>query len=301
MESQTVLNNTTGLKQLIWLVQTLPPCAAYPLIQVLASLNLALRPGHPKARAMFANQWVLHDGKINPARLRRIVRETFANRLRSQYDFYHNFNKPEKLMEMVVIGPNVQSLIDRARSKDHGIMLIGPHLGNFDLLGWVLARHIPDMQVISIANPPKSYQIENEVRRKGGLEITPASFEALAQASKRLKSGGVVVTANDRPVRDFKSPLDFCGKPASLPTAHVRLALKAQAPMFVAAAFRQADQYYLEASDPIWPVPHNNHDQEIISNAERVLEISAAFIRKAPEQWCMYYPIWADALPQTPR
>ena len=294
MESQTVLNNTTGLKQLIWLVQTLPPRAAYPLIEILASLNLSLRANHPWVKAMFANQWVLHEGHISPKELRRLVRKTFANRLRSQYDFYHNLNRPQKRLEFITFNPQAQALIERVRASKSGVVLVGPHLGNFDLMGWALAQHLPNMQVISIANPTGSYQFENEMRRKSGLNITPASFDALLQASKRLKTGGVVITANDRPVEDFKCALSFCGKPARLPTTHVRLALRAQVPIVVVAALRQADQYFLEASDPIWPVPDQNHDWEIIANAERVLETTADFIRKAPDQWCMYHPIWPE-------
>ena len=296
MESRTVLKNAAGLKLLVRLVQFLPPRAAYPLIQVLAWLNLTLRRKHPRVRAMFANQWVLHQGQIGPKELKELVRKTFANRLRAQYDFYHHLNNPQKLMEMVVFSPKIQELIDLAQTSDRGVMLVGLHLGNFDLLGWALAQQIPDMQVISVANPSTSYRVENEVRRRIGLDITPASFEALVKASRRLKSGGLVVTANDRPFEDFKNTLNFCGKPAHLPTVHIRLALKAQVPMVVVAAFRQADKYYLEASDPIRPVPDENHDHEIIFNAERVLEITADFIRKAPDQWNMYYPIWPDAV-----
>lgn len=297
MEPSTRLNTVAAYKQLIHLVQVLPSSIAHPLIQIVASLNLSLRSGHPAVQAMFANQWVLHQGSISPQALSRLVRDTFANRLRAQYDFYHHFNNPEKLVEMVVFTSSVQALIDRTRSRETGIVLVGPHLGNFDLLGWALAQHIPGMQVITIANPPASYRAENELRRRAGLDITPASFDALAKASERLKTGGVVVTANDRPVEDFRSALTFCGKPARLPTVHIRLALKAHAPIYVAAAFRQANQYHLEASNPIWPEPQKDHDQEIISNAERVLEVTAALIRKAPQQWCMFYPIWPEALP----
>ena len=78
MESRTVLKNAAGLKLLVRLVQFLPPRAAYPLIQVLAWLNLTLRRKHPRVRAMFANQWVLHQGQIGPKELKELVRKNLC-------------------------------------------------------------------------------------------------------------------------------------------------------------------------------------------------------------------------------
>jgi len=40
--------------------------------------------------------------------------------------------------------------------------------------------------------------------------------------------------------------------------------------------------------------------QEIILNAERVLSIAEAAIRRAPQQWAMFYPVWPEMLDKMP-
>jgi hypothetical protein len=39
---------------------------------------------------------------------------------------------------------------------------------------------------------------------------------------------------------------------------------------------------------------------ETVRNAEAVLEVVSDAIRKVPDQWAMYYPVWPDALQEIP-
>ena len=41
----------------------------------------------------------------------------------------------------------------------------------------------------------------------------------------------------------------------------------------------------------------SDRDEEILMNAEKVLEVAEVMIRQAPEQWSMFYPVWPDVLP----
>ena len=40
--------------------------------------------------------------------------------------------------------------------------------------------------------------------------------------------------------------------------------------------------------------------QEIVSNAEAVLEVLEGVILRAPDQWAMFYPVWPDVMDKVP-
>ena len=64
--------------------------------------------------------------------------------------------------------------------------------------------------------------------------------------------------------------------------------------MIVAAEMRADQRYHLNISDPIELVNHQDPDEEIRINGEAVLRVIENFIRKTPEQWLMYYPVWPE-------
>jgi hypothetical protein len=37
-----------------------------------------------------------------------------------------------------------------------------------------------------------------------------------------------------------------------------------------------------------------------VNNAEKVLMVAEGFIRRAPQQWAIFQPVWPDLLPQVP-
>ena len=43
-------------------------------------------------------------------------------------------------------------------------------------------------------------------------------------------------------------------------------------------------------------IPHPDREQEILQNAERVLQAAEDMILRAPEEWVMFYPVWPDTL-----
>jgi phosphatidylinositol dimannoside acyltransferase len=59
-------------------------------------------------------------------------------------------------------------------------------------------------------------------------------------------------------------------------------------------------RYRVIASEPITLQPDADLVQETVANAERVLAVVTDFIRRAPEQWAMFYPVWPETLDQAP-
>ena len=69
-----------------------------------------------------------------------------------------------------------------------------------------------------------------DLRSRGALSDTPIDAGSLRMAIKRLREGGLVLTGAEWPNVPWESePLPFFGKPAHLPTGHIRLAMSGNA------------------------------------------------------------------------
>jgi KDO2-lipid IV(A) lauroyltransferase len=207
------------------------------------------------------------------------------------------------MQRLIVFSRQAEEMIVRTQRdpvSQHGstgIVIVGIHLSNFDLVMQAAGALGLSVQVLSAAQPGSGYRWQNELRRQRGLEITPASITAVRQAVERLRSGGSVLTGIDRPIFDSKHRPRFFGRPACLPVHHIYLALKAKAPIYLFASILSSDGVYrISASDPIKMRPYSDRETELLRNAEAVLEVAESFIRQAPQQWSMFFPVWPEAL-----
>lgn len=253
-------------------------------------------------RAIRANQYVIHRQTLDAKTLNKLPRIVFRSVVKCIFDYFYFLSRPEKLLEIVKFSPEAEAAFARVRAGQPCV-IVCPHLSNFDLMGYALALKDIDVQVLSFPNPNASYQIQNTIRESYGLKVTPMSFTAFREARLRLKTGGSVLTGLDRPIEMKHSQTiekyrpTFFGYPTDLPVAYVRMAMEAQAPVFVlAVTYRPDGTYSLEGSPPIWMKSANDMEAELLTNTETILRFSEGFILEYSRQWVMFYPIWPEFL-----
>lgn len=250
-------------------------------------------------QAIRANQWVIHEQKLTKKQLNTLPRTVFRSASKCFFDYFYFLSRPEKLEEIVHFSPEAEAAINRIHNNEPCVVVC-PHLSNFDLMGYVLAISGVKVQVLSYPEPVATYKWQNELRQREGIIVTPMSLSAFRQARQRLREGGSILTGLDRPLeKGFheKYQPNFFGYPAHLPVTYVRMALEANAPVFVFAATYQPDEKYcLEGSHPIWMEPKDDLETEILHNAHKVLAVAEKFIKKYPGQWAMFYPVWPEFL-----
>ncbi len=116
-----------------------------------------------------------------------------------------------------------------------------------------------------------------------------------------LNNGGYVLTGIDRPTQDHRYQPRFFNHPASLPLHGIYLALKAKVPVRVMGPYYQNDgTIQVLSSEPIEMHPLPDRRASLVANAEAVLQVLESFIRRAPKQWAMTFPVWPDMLDQVP-
>jgi len=297
---QQIINSGFGINMLSTVARLIPVWLGYRLADFAAD-RIVAHPGSRMVRAVRANQWVISGETLDKQALDRAVYETYRNSARSIFDLYHYILNPGAIERLIVFNATVQQLIQRPEFDQRGLMVVGLHISNFDLVLRALTLRGMRSLILTIPDPQGSQRVEYEMRKKTGMNLVPASFGALRQAIRYLQQGGVVLTGIDRPIPEPKCRPRFFGRPADLPAHHVYLAAKTHVPVMVMVTIRQPDgKNHIFTSDPIEMESHPDTDTEMLRNAEKVLRIGEDFIRQAPNQWSVPLPVWPEVLDQTP-
>ncbi len=249
----------------------------------------------PLVAAVRANQSVVAGGSLTKAELDDRALEVFQYTAMSLYDFYHRLDDDEAIHALVVYAPGLEDRLEEWKREERGICFVGPHLAGFDIVLRSLALRGLRPQTLSLPDPSEAQRRENELRRQVGLDVTPIGHEALKQATRTLAAGGHVLTGVDFPVPRAKMRSTFFGRPAGLPTVHVRLALGTGSPVVLLHSLRTAEGLYeLHASEPVEMVRQGDRRETIRANTERILAMVAERISAAPTQWGMTHRVWPD-------
>ena len=300
VDLQQVLNSSFSLRLVSSLAQRLPPRVGYRVAAQVADI-LARQKESQLVRAIRANQWVIRGESLDGESLDHAVRETLNHSARCFFDQYHYMRNPDGAGRMIVLEPSFQEISCRPEFARRGLMVIGLHLSNFDLVLQWLAKRGTKLMAVTIPNPQGGRRLEYEIRKRTGINMLPASLGAFRQALKYLEAGGMVLTGMDRPIPDPQALPRFFGRPAALPVHPIFLAMKAQVPVMIAVThFQQTGKYHVCASEPLEMEPGPDPESALLQNAERVLSVAEGYIRRAPQQWSVPLPVWPAIMDRVP-
>ena len=211
----------------------------------------------------------------------------------ASFEFFHKVaHGREALGELVYLPPELLEMFEEKAAAGRGMVAVSAHLGALDLAGVAFTVTDFQVQVISYAAPPAGYRLVNELRNDHGLVITPGSKEALAQATARLESAGVVFTAVDRPVPPGRkaTEVQFFGRSTRLWNGYATMAFATGALLFFVWVERSpAGRYAIRFNEPIDCADPPGDVDHVTS---LILQQAEDAIRANPDQWLMFFPVW---------
>jgi lauroyl/myristoyl acyltransferase len=293
---RNLINSSFGVNTALWIGRTTPNKIGKRLARV-AGEWIASHRDWEMVRAVRANRWVVSGETLAGAELDQAVQATFRHTADSLFTLYHHFQNLEAMQRLVIIDELSHKILFRPKFEERGVVIVGLHLGNFDMVLQTAGLMGLDAFVMTLPELPGGYKLQFDFRRRTGINLVPASMSSMRQAIEYLHAGGMVVTGMDRPEAEFSYRPMFFNHPSALPVHHVVLAIKAQVPIRIGFSQLRADgRYYLTFSEPIEMQPHADRKQEILMNAEAVLKVAEGYISQTPEQWEMTFPVWPEAL-----
>jgi len=274
--------------------QHTPRWVGYGLARLAANIIARRKPG--VYWTVRANLRQIVGPEVGDGALHRMAHQVFLHAGQTYYDFFHAVGRPpEVLAEAVQIPRSLVEWIKSEMGRGQGVLLLGTHMSNFDLVGLALSSHNLPVQVLSLADPQAGFHILNRLRATGGFEVTPITTASLRAAIQRLKSGGLVLTGVDRPIPQDRELIEFFGRPAYLPVGPVRIAMMTEALVIVGSCRYDPDEgYVLEHTGPIAMVRTGDRRRDIITNTRRIAAIVEGYVRAHPAQWMMFHPFWPE-------
>jgi lauroyl/myristoyl acyltransferase len=279
------------------IVRLIPYRFAYAAGKLLARW-VSLNPDAPMNQAIRANQAVVRSLPYDDPKLDQAVYEVMKMNARGFVDFFKATAGGENAVrKSCVIDEPLQSEIKAWSDDDRGLIIIAPHLLGFDIFMLYLGVLGYPIQAISYPDPRGSYIAQNTLRRRFGFNVTPLSVQTLREGLRTLQRGDVVMTAVDRPGLGGE-PLQFFGREVVLPVGHARLAVKTNARMIAGLPYLDEEGIYHGMGARIFEPPNTgNEKRDAIELAQAVLSTFEIYIRKWPENWLMFYPVWPDVIP----
>jgi lauroyl/myristoyl acyltransferase len=285
----------------LFIVRLIPYSLAYALGKLLARV-VSLNPNAPMNQAIRANQAVIRGLHYEDPALDGVVYQVMKMNARGFIDFFKVIAAGEDAVrEACVIDEPLRSKIKEWADDDRGLVLIGPHLLGFDIFMLYLGVLGYPIQAISYPDPRGSYVAQNTLRRRFGFNVTPLSVQTLREGLRTLQRGEVVMTAVDRPGLGGES-LEFFGREVVLPVGHSRMAVKTNARVVAGIPYLDEEGIYHGIGAAFFELPNTGDEKRDAHElAQQVLSTFEVYIRKWPENWLMFYPVWPDMIPSKVR
>ena len=133
LDLQQLINSPFALRFTSLLARAIPPSVGYPLCDRIGS-SLATRRDVKVTQAVRINQWVARGADLSELELDHAVRETLQNNARDIYHLYRYLGRPAAIRAMICLSPQAHEILERPEFADRGLIILGLHLSNFDLI-----------------------------------------------------------------------------------------------------------------------------------------------------------------------
>ncbi len=185
--------------------------------------------------------------------------------------------------------------MEAALAGGRGVVTITGHLGSWELLAAAAARR--GLEVSVIARETQDGRVNRfllSLRTRLGLRTVLRGSVGAARAILRaLRSGGALASLIDQDTRVEGIFVDFFGRPAYTPSGPISLALRAGAPVLLAAIRRLPDGRHRVRFDPPFQLDRSaDRDEEVRRATEACTRWIEARIREHPDQWVWIHRRW---------
>ena len=292
MRFREFINSPAVVRLGVLIAQHAPRWVGYSVATCMATF-LALR--QPEL------YWIVHGNLarvLGPCAdrkaLHRGVYEVLRHAGQVYYDLFRAVGQPASVHRgMVQISDAALARVTKELASGRGVLLVGPHVSNFNLgILSIAARGLP-MQVLSLPQPGASHRIVNALLTRSGIEVTPVSAESLRAAVRRLESGGLVFTGAEYPTGEGGDLVEFFGEPAYLPVGPARLCLLAQVPVLVGGCFWDRRRgYAMDITGPVQAQKTGDRRADVLACARRIAAQVESYVRAHPTQWLMFQRVW---------
>jgi KDO2-lipid IV(A) lauroyltransferase len=233
--------------------------------------------------------------KTSDPLVKRTARHAFGNYFKMFADFMLMYSlKPEEIRQMVQ--PVGRERLDQVLALGKGAVVVTAHVSNWDMLAAASASY--GYPISAVTNELPSGGINELVvasRERIGMKMIGLGPGSLRQILKALGRGEVVALASDLYSGDRGVRVPFFHRIATFPSGPAAIALKTGAPIIPVWIRRQPDNLYVaEVEEAIEVSRTGDTARDIQLTTERIVQFFERIIRREPDQWLVFLPVWRN-------
>lgn len=233
--------------------------------------------------AVRANQLVMVPGR------RPRVRRTFVNQVRNYLDTFRLLGASAETVRDHVDVDGWERFV-AAHGRGRGVVIASAHFGPVNVCGQILiSRGYPTTMPVEEETGELARTINRARAALGGTFIATSSARGVYRV---LRQGGVLGVIADRAVTGVGERVEFFGREALLPSAHISLALRANAPILPAFAYRIGRRFCLRFEEPLELARTGDHDADVRDGMRQFVRVMERHLGARPEEWAVFERIW---------
>jgi lauroyl/myristoyl acyltransferase len=225
---------------------------------------------------------------------RNLARKAIRNAYKNYYDIVRLPHLKVPDLERMIASLEGLEHLESAYLQGRGVIVIGAHLGNFNLVAQLaVARGYRVAVVAENIKPDKLYNYINRLRSSLGIKFFKAGSSQVRMIYRYLRDGGVLLLAADRDVSAGSVPVPFFDALADLPSGPVVLAMRLKVPLVPVLTYRLPNSKNVAIIyPPIELERTGDNERDTEANLRKVAQVLEEFISKAPDQWVVLQKVW---------
>lgn len=219
----------------------------------------------------------------------RLVRQVFVEQARNYIEIFRLARLDHAAVKRLIVVSGWERFTE-AVARGAGVIIASGHLGPVSVCGQVVIANGYEVTLPIENETSEMASAINRARSAMGLKLVKT--DSALGIHRILKRGGTLGMIVDRPITGVGERVQFFGRPALIPSAHVVLALRTGAALIPAFARRDGNTLRAHFEPAVELQRTGDRDADVRAGVRRWAAILEPHIRSAPEQWTVFEPMW---------
>jgi KDO2-lipid IV(A) lauroyltransferase len=188
--------------------------------------------------------------------------------------------------------------LEAAQARGRGVLLVTPHLGNWEVGGAFVADRGLQLVVLTQAEPGGGFTaLRQAARARWKIETIVVGEDpfAFVEVIKRLQNGRVVALLLDRPAPSTAVTVELFGRPFHASIAAAELARTTGCAVLPVYVVREADGYAAHIlPEVVYERASLGQRDARLRLTQEILRAFEPVIRQHVAQWYHFVPIWPE-------
>ena len=244
-----------------------------------------------RRRIALENLDLVYGTTLTPSEKVAIAKSSFVNLITMALEFCYS-PALERPVDNVFKITNPEMFLN-TYSQERGIILLVPHMGNWDIPSrWFYEHGFTTKAITRRQKQEWVTRIVSEIREANGFQEIDKK-NALRPALTALRNGEILVMLIDQHARKDAVEVEFLGHPAATVASIPLLVMRTGCDVMIAYSFRYPDGSLGGGfSEPLETISTGDRKRDILENTQLYIAALEVYVREHPQDWLWMHDRW---------